>query len=70
MAAARFQERRSSEVPFDHVWYWHPKPWRPIDRKGERCRVLVRGKLNNVLVEFESDGFKVITSRHAVRRIR
>ena len=56
-----------SEKPFDHVWYWHPKPWRPIDRKGQRCRVLVRGKMNSIAVEFE-DGFKTITSRYAVRR--
>jgi hypothetical protein len=54
----------------DYVWYWHPKPWRPIPRKGQRCRVLVRSRrMGSVLVEF-SDGFRVITSRHAVRRIR
>jgi hypothetical protein len=33
------------------------------DRKGQRCRVLARGKLNSILVEFEPDGHKVITSR-------
>ncbi len=32
--------------PFDHVWFWRWKPWRPIDRKGQPCRVLARGKLN------------------------
>ena len=40
------------------------------DRKGQRCRVLVRGGMNSALVEFESDGLKVVTSRWAVRRIR
>lgn len=51
----------------DHVWWWraHP-PMRTIDRKGERCRVLVRGGKGTVLVEF-GDGFRVLTSRYAVR---
>ena len=37
------------------------------ERKGQKCRVLVRGKMNSILVEFE-DGEKVVTSRYAVRR--
>jgi hypothetical protein len=49
---------------WDHVWHWRV---RLPDRKGERCRVLVRGKRNTVLLEFE-DGVLVTTSRHAVRR--
>jgi len=49
---------------FDHVWFWRS---RLPERKGQRCRVLVRGRMNNVLVEFE-DGYKVVTSRYAVRR--
>jgi hypothetical protein len=53
---------------FDHVWYWRANWMRRIERKGERCRVLVRGAKNSVLVEFE-DGFRVVTSRYAVRRI-
>ena len=53
---------------FDHVWYWRAQPMRPIDRKGQRCRVLVSGAKNSVLVEFP-DGFKVVTSRYAVRRL-
>jgi hypothetical protein len=53
---------------FDHIWYWTTKA-RPAlgDRKGQRCRVLARGKLNSIMVQFE-DGHKVITSRYAVRR--
>ena len=40
------------------------------ERKGQRCRILVRAKrMNSVLVEFE-DGFRVVTSRYAVRRTR
>lgn len=53
---------------FDHVWYWREKPV-GHDRKGQRCRVLVRGRKNSVLVEFE-DGYQVITCRYAVRRIQ
>jgi hypothetical protein len=54
--------------PFDHVWHWKYQgpPWRVINRKGERCRILVRGSKNSVLVEFE-DGFKVVCTKWAVR---
>lgn len=45
--------------------------WRVKTRLPERymtpCRVLVRGKLNTCLVEFE-DGFRVTTSRNHVIR--
>jgi hypothetical protein len=37
------------------------------ERKGEPCRVLARGRMNSVLVEF-ADGFRVLTSRYVVRR--
>lgn len=50
----------------DHVWFWRA---RLLHRKGERCRVLARGRMNSVLVEF-ADGEKVITSRYAVRMAR
>lgn len=48
----------------DHVWWWRTKL---PDRKGQACRVLVRGGMGSVLVEFP-DGYRVVTSRHAVRR--
>jgi hypothetical protein len=48
------------------VWWWRAKL---PERKGEPCRVVVRGSLGTVLVEFP-DGFRVTTSRHAVRRPR
>lgn len=58
------------KAKFDHVWWWKPKPppGRTVDRKGQRCRVVARGNMQSVLVEFE-DGYRVITSRYAVRRI-
>lgn len=52
------------EPLFDHEWYWRSKL---PERKGERCRVLARSGKGSVLVEFE-DGYRVVTSRHAVRK--
>ncbi len=34
---------------------------------GRRCRVLARGRLNSVLIEFEG-GEQCVCSRYAVRR--
>jgi hypothetical protein len=49
---------------YDHVWHWHS---RLPERKGTACRVVARSRrLGSVLVEFE-DGFRVVTSRYAVR---
>ena len=55
---------RMVAVIYDHVWYW--RSWLP-ERKGSSCRVVARSRrLGSVLVEFE-DGFRVVTSRYAVR---
>jgi hypothetical protein len=51
---------------YTHIWFWKK---RLGDRKGQPCRVLARGKMNSILVEF-ADGFKVVTSRYAVRKKR
>jgi len=48
-----------------HIWFWKT---RLPERKGQLCRIIARGKMNSALVEFE-DGYKVITSRYAVRKI-
>jgi hypothetical protein len=48
------------------VWAWRVRPG-DRDRKGERCRVLVRGRMNSALVQFE-DGAKFVTSRNGLRR--
>lgn len=55
-------------VKFDMIWFWKYQgpPWRIVDRKGQACRVVVRGTKNSVLVEFP-DGYRVVTSRYAVR---
>lgn len=35
--------------------------------KGRRCRVLARGRMNSVLVEFLDNGERTVTSRYALR---
>ncbi len=47
-------------------WTWHWRKKLPA-RKGQRCRVLARGAMNSILIQFEDD-FRVVTSRYAVRR--
>lgn len=49
---------------YPYVWFWKT---RLPERKGKSCRVLARGKMNSILVEF-ADGYKVVTSRYAVRK--
>jgi hypothetical protein len=49
---------------YPHVWWW--RRLLP-ERKGQACRVVARGGMNSVLVEFE-DGQRVVTSRYAVRK--
>ena len=39
------------------------------ERKGQPCRIVTRGRMNSICVEFE-DGSRVITSRYAVRKRR
>ena len=53
-----------SREEWPYYWFWRT---RLPDRKGQPCRVLVRGKMNSALVEFP-DGYRVVTSRFAVRR--
>lgn len=48
---------------FPLVWFWRA---RLPERKGQPCRVVARGALNSIKVEFP-DGYVVITSRYAVR---
>lgn len=49
-----------------HIWYW--RKWLP-ERKGQPCRIVAVGRLNAALVEFD-DGYRVITNRRAVRRVK
>lgn len=49
-------------MTFPYVYFWNR-----MDRKGQLCAVLARGKMNSCLVKFE-DGYTAITSRNAIRR--
>jgi hypothetical protein len=51
-----------------HVWYWRPRLGEK-DRKGMKCRILLRAKKNTIAVELE-DGEQVVCSRNAVRLIK
>ena len=59
-----------SASEFAYVWAWGPKYPRTLDRKGQECRMLVRGKMNSCLIEFLSDGWRVVTSRNALRKVK
>lgn len=52
------------DAAYPYVWYWRA---RLPERHRQPCRVLARGRMNSVLVQFP-DGFLVVTSRYAVRR--
>lgn len=47
-----------------HTWRW--RKYLP-ERFGEPCRIVAVGRMNSALVEF-ADGYRVITSRYAVRK--
>lgn len=46
------------------VYVWKKLP----ERTKQYCVVLAKGKKNSVLVQFE-DGFKMITSNYAIRKV-
>ena len=50
-----------------YPYYWRVRTRLP-ERYRQPCRVLVRSKMNSCLVEFESDGYKTVTSRNYLRR--
>lgn len=53
-----------SEFPLYFAWKNNP---RRAELYRRRCRVVARGTMNSVLVEFEN-GERVVTSRNAVRK--
>jgi hypothetical protein len=52
----------------NYPYVWRVKTRLP-KRKGQRCAVKVRGKMNSCLVQFE-DGYKVVTSRNYIRKAK
>lgn len=57
-------EREHAPKPYPYRWAWKK---RLPERTGQPCKLLVVGKLNNVLLEFQ-DGYKVVTDRRGIRR--
>jgi len=55
-------------MPDAQPYRWHWRSRLP-ERHGQLCRVLVRGRMNSVLIEFLADGWRVVASRYAVRRV-
>jgi hypothetical protein len=49
-----------------YLYRWKSKYPRTLDRKGQLCRVLARGRMNSALIEFQ-DGFRAIVSRNALK---
>lgn len=46
---------------------WYRYAWSRQGRKGDRCRVIARGRMNSILVEF-ADGYRMVTSGNSTRR--
>lgn len=51
-----------ADYPYIYRWDRH-------GRKGQFCKVPVRGTMNSCLVVFE-DGYRMVTSRNAIMRRR
>lgn len=66
---------------FEHVWAWptivrrnhygEPLVTRTFDRdrQGEPCRLICKGAMNSVLIEF-ADGYRTVTSLNGLRRAK
>ena len=57
-------------IEFPYVYRWARQLGMPVlggERKGQPCKVLVRGKRNSCLIEF-ADGTQAVTSRNALMR--
>ncbi len=52
---------------FDHYWRLRT---RLSDRHGTACRVIARGRMNSIEIEFAVDGVRHIVSRYAIRKAR
>ena len=52
-------------MTWSHYWRVHT---RLGERFGQTCRVVTRGSMNTILIEFD-DGYRVATSRNYVRRL-
>jgi len=55
-------------VTYPYVYAWKNNETR-AKLYGRLCRVVARGKMNSILIEFEN-GEQVVTSRNAIRRVK
>lgn len=56
-----------ARIAASHIYRWR-RVLGGQDRHKTPCRVLARGRMNSICVEF-MDGWRAITSRNAVRAI-
>ena len=58
-------------IDYPYVWTWAARLGMPClpGRKGARCRVVVRGRMNSAWIAFE-DGYEAVVSRNGLRRAR
>lgn len=59
--------RTMAQSPMMRVAWPYRYAWHKCNRKDQPCKVTARGKMNSCRVEFP-DGFKMITSRNALRK--
>lgn len=51
----------------NYIYVWGNNPVR-AQFKGKRCKILAKGRMNSILLEFEN-GDKLLTSRYSVRLV-
>lgn len=51
-------------MTFPYVYRWDRQ-----GRKGQRCRLVTRGTMNSVLLEFE-DGYRMVTSGNSLKKAK
>jgi len=49
------------------IWVWKARGLPPSTGRGDRCRILARGRMNSVLIEFK-DGERAVVSGSGLRR--
>lgn len=54
-------------IPFTHTYAWGNNPKRET-MKGRRCRIVARGQMRSVMVEFD-DGHREIVSIRSLRTL-
>jgi len=60
-------------IEYPYTWYWRKRPtnsWgKPGTRKGQRCRLVARGKMGSGLIEFD-DNTRYIASLRGLRKVQ